>query len=217
MNKGKFIVFEGCEGSGKSTQLSRLSEWLDTQGVKVYCTREPGGTELGKQIRKFILDSDHKIAPMTELLLYLADRSEHIATLKKSLDLGYWVLCDRFSWSTLAYQGYGRGQSVPAISYLNNVACQVLTPDWTVLLDIDPVIGLARKHRQGEMNKFEKENIEFHRRVREGYLKIFEETLLDGKTKETLIYCQSKMNQYREVDEDTVFNTIINSFPFDIE
>lgn len=216
MNKGKFIVFEGCEGSGKTTQLKRLSNWLESQGISTYCTREPGGTQLGRQIREYLLNTDQKIASVTELLLYLADRSEHIATIKKNLDLGSWVLCDRFSCSTLAYQGYGSGHDLKLLTQLNNFACQQLKPDWTVLLDIDPMIGLGRKQKQGEMNKFEKENIEFHRKVREGYLKIFEQTLLDQETKQALIYCQSKVNQCREVDEDTIFNTIVNSFPFEL-
>lgn len=217
MNKGKFIVFEGCEGSGKSTQLERLSKWLESQGVGVYCTREPGGTSIGKELRKHLVDNnDTDLLPITELLLYLADRSEHISLINKNLDLGYWVLCDRFSWSTLAYQGYARGHDLKLVKLLNSVACQGLKPDWTILLDIDPVIGSARKHRQAEINKFEKETIEFHRKVREGYLKIFEETLLDNETKETLIYCQSKVHQNREVDENTIFSTIINSFPFNL-
>lgn len=214
MSRGKFIVFEGCEGSGKSTQLAKLADWLESKGISVYKTKEPGGTSFGKELRDIILYQT--LNPVTELMLLMADRSQHIQNIKDCLDSGYWVLCDRFVWSTLAYQGYGRGHSLELLNQINKLACQGLSPDWTILLDIDPKLGLSRKQAQGEINKFEIEDLSFHNRVREGYLKIFEQTLLDDQTKETLIYCQSKLHHQREVDQDTILNTIINSFPFNL-
>lgn len=215
MNKGKFIVFEGCEGSGKSTQLDLLALYLESKNIPVFRTREPGGTELGKQIREYLLSTDNKIAPLTELLLYIADRSEHIHLIRQKLELGFWVLCDRFTWSTVAYQGYGRGHSLELINYLNNLACQGLKPDWTILLDIDPKIGLARKYEQGETNKFEAESLKFHNQVREGYKQLFLPTI--GTNTANMIYCQSSIHADRQIDKDTIHNTIINLLPFDLE
>lgn len=122
MNKGKFIVFEGCEGSGKSTQLELLAQYLELNNIKVYRTKEPGGTVTGKKIRELILH-DAQMNKTTELLLYAADRADHIDAINNALSEGYWVLCDRFSWSTVAYQGYGRGHSLEMINHLNNIAC----------------------------------------------------------------------------------------------
>lgn len=209
-NKGKFIVFEGGEGSGKSTQLTLLAKYLESKGVDVYKTKEPGGTGLGQQIRKYLLGTDTKIEPMTELMLYMADRSEHIAVIKEQLKSGIWVLCDRFSWSTLAYQGYGCGHSLELINILNEAACQGLKPDWTILLDIDPKIGLSRKFQQCEINKFELENIEFHNRVRKGYQQIFLPTIGNTEFDANMYYCQSN-------NIETLHNLIINSLPFDIK
>ena len=214
MDKGKFIVFEGCEGSGKSTQLELLAQYLESSKIPVFRTKEPGGTSAGHKLREIVLH-DTPLNKVAELLLYAADRANHIEIIKDCLDSGYWVLCDRFTWSTLAYQGYGEGHSLELIDYLNNLACQGVKPDWTILLDIDPKVGLARKYEQGETNKFEAKNLEFHSRVRAGYKQLFLPTI--GKGSANMFYCISRLNPDRQVDRKVLHNMIVNVIPFDLK
>ncbi|MDT9341296.1 dTMP kinase [Trichodesmium erythraeum 21-75] len=183
---GKFIVFEGVEGGGKTTQIELLQDWLLETGesrqilpksidldLEVVITREPGGTKLGKALRELLLSPDvlaEKIQETSELLLYAADRAQHIeALIKPCLERGTIVLCDRFIDSTIAYQGYGRGLDVELIKQLNYIATGGLKSDLTFWLDIDVEIGLARAKSRGNFDRMEQANIEFHRRVQQGY------------------------------------------------
>ncbi len=170
---GKFIVLEGVEGSGKTTQLQRLQQWLSPQWPKeVVITREPGGTQLGGELRQILLAhrDGEPIQARAELLLYAADRAQHVeGWIKPQLAAGAIVLCDRYTDSTVAYQGYGRGLSLELISQINQLATNGLTSDLTIWLDIDVEIGLARAKQRGKPDRFEQANIEFHRRIQMGY------------------------------------------------
>jgi dTMP kinase len=168
--KGKLIVFEGVEGCGKTTQLNRLQQWLQPRPVAV--TRQPGGTELGRELRRLLLDerAGCPIQERAELFLYAADRSQHVEEfLKPQLAAGAIVLCDRYTDSTVAYQGYGRGLSLAEVETLNQIATGGLESDLTLWLDVDVGVGLARTRRRGAADRMEQADLAFHRRVREGY------------------------------------------------
>ncbi|MBI4400567.1 MAG: dTMP kinase [Nitrospirae bacterium] len=171
--RGILITFEGVEGSGKTTQCHRLAKLLREDGYRVVETREPGGTPLAERIRAVLLGSSAEpIAPECEASLILAARSQHVAqVIAPALREGAVVLCDRFSDSTLAYQGYGRGLNVRVLQSLNRFATGGLTPDLTLLFDIPVATGLARR-RQAEMeqNRLDRETQRFHERVRRGFL-----------------------------------------------
>jgi dTMP kinase len=173
---GKLIVFEGVEGCGKTTQMQMTGEWLQSLGVAVVITREPGGTELGVKLRRLLLEKTEgeTIADRTELLLYAADRAQHIETeLKPNLKQGKIILCDRFIDSTIAYQGYGRGLDMHLIHQLNQIATGGLESDITLWFDLDAEVGLKRKRRSGEVaDRIEQEAIAFHLRVQQGYTEI---------------------------------------------
>jgi dTMP kinase len=169
-----FITFEGIEGSGKSTQAARLADALKRAGHEVVTTREPGGTELGRKLRAILLEAD-AVAPTaeTELFLYLADRAEHVSRLiRPALDRGAVVICDRFSDSTLAYQAWGRGLDVEMVRRADRFARAGTKPDRTILLDLPVEDGLARARQTGPADRLERETLEFHRRVRQGFHKI---------------------------------------------
>lgn len=177
---GKFITFEGPEGSGKSTQARRLAQRLEQAGHPVRVTREPGGTPTGEAIRG-ILQHDHAgeaICPAAELLLFEASRAQLTGTvIRPALADGVWVVCDRFTDSTVAYQGYGRGFDVPAIVELNRIAVQGCEPDLTLLLDVETQTGLGRMSQRNRQthaatDRFEREAVEFHERIRAGYLQL---------------------------------------------
>lgn len=173
MNKGIFITFEGIEGSGKTTQGKLLAEKLKKEGLKVLYTYEPGDTEAGKHIRKILLNSEIKINPLCELLLYFADRVQHIEEkIKPCIESGFIVICDRFTDSTLVYQGYARGISIDLIKKLNKIVLDEFMPDLTVLLDCPANIGLKRNQKINKKDRFEMENLSFHEKVRQGYLKL---------------------------------------------
>ena len=183
--RGKLIVFEGGEGSGKTTQIQRLYDWLNQHdaiaglaakdalaGIKL--TREPGGTALGQQIRQLLLSkrspTEPPIASKTELLLYAADRAQHVEeTLLPWLEQGYWVLCDRYTDSTVAYQGYGRQLDLLLIDQLNQIATGGLKSDLTLWLKVPPAVGLARMHRRGQADRIEQAGAAFHQRVSDGF------------------------------------------------
>lgn len=180
--KGVFITFEGIEGSGKSTQISLLAEYLSANGRLVRLTREPGGTSIGDQIRKILLDpANCGLVPEAELMLYAAGRAQHLSeVIRPALDEGYVVLCDRFSDATLAYQGFGRGLERGVIEWLDRIVTAGMRPDITILLDIDADVGLGRARGRNSLSglsesRFEDEEIAFHRRVRAGYLALAEE------------------------------------------
>lgn len=169
--RGLFLTFEGGEGAGKTTQIGLLADRLRQAGLPLHTTREPGGTPLGEKIREILVTGDPaSMNETTELLLMVAARSAHARAIEDHLTRGDWVLCDRFGDSSLAYQGYGRGLDTGWIRQLNAWSTHGLTPDLTILLDIDPTAGLGRTHNRhhGE-NRFEQEHHPFHRRVQEGF------------------------------------------------
>ncbi len=176
-----FITLEGCEGSGKTTQSTLLAKVLQKEGFEVVHTHEPGGTRISQQIRKILLDPENVgMTVLTELLLYLAVRAQHIKeVIKPALEEGKIVICDRFIDATLAYQGYGRGLDKNLIQGLNSLVIEDVKPELTFILDIDPAQGLKRAiniHKdissEGMGDRLEQEKLEFHQRVREGYFEI---------------------------------------------
>ncbi|MFV0421247.1 dTMP kinase [Oleidesulfovibrio sp.] len=174
-----FITFEGIEGSGKSTAIKRLKDWLQEKGQGVTLTREPGGSRLGRTLRSILLDiGNNDLTGETELFLYLADRSQHVhQVIRPALDEGVGVISDRYADSTVVYQGYGRGLDPKILHQLNDVAVRGLWPDLTLLFDLEPEIGLKRAMTRNLQDgtcasegRFEAESLAFHTRVREGYL-----------------------------------------------
>jgi dTMP kinase len=174
-----FITLEGIEGCGKSTQSRMIRDYLHSKGLHVIQTLEPGGSNLGTTLRQILLDpKNDDITGLTELFLYLADRAQHVASvIRPALDRGEVVLCDRFADSTVVYQGYGRGLDPKLLHQLNEVAVNATWPDLTLLLDLDPEIGLKRaltrnlqENKHATEGRFEAENLAFHTRIREGYL-----------------------------------------------
>jgi dTMP kinase len=169
-----FITLEGPEGSGKTSHIPPLAEWLRGQGYRIFTTREPGGTDIGEQIRTVIHDlKNTDMHPRTETLLYQAARAQIVEqVIRPKLAEGYLVISDRFADSTLAYQGYGHRQDLRQIRALIEYATGGLTPDLTFLLDVEVEIGLKRKTKNGEWNRLDAYDVEFHRRVRAGYLEL---------------------------------------------
>jgi dTMP kinase len=178
---GRFITFEGLDGCGKSTHLERLAGALRSEGIEVITTREPGGTEIGERIRGILVDSrTHGLAPLAELALMFASRAQQISELiLPALNRGTWVLCDRFTDSSEAYQGAGRQLGADAVLTLHRVICLGLQPDLTLLLDNDVAASLARARRRNlategdvDENRFEQENRAFYERVHQQFLAI---------------------------------------------
>ena len=176
-----FLTFEGIEGSGKSTIMERMAERLRNQGLHVLMTREPGGTAFGKELRRLLLDArSADFSVQAELLLFLADRAQHLQeVIMPALGEGTLLLCDRYADSTLAYQGYGRGMPLEQLERLNAFATGGLWPDMTLLFDVPVELGLARARDRNREEKsevsegrFEAERMEFHQRVRAGYLEL---------------------------------------------
>ena len=175
-----FITFEGIEGCGKTTQIKRLARRLNDYGIQFVSTLEPGGTGIGQDIRRLLLDPRNShLSPLAELILYAADRAQHIEeVIKPALDQGKWVICDRFFDATVAYQGSGRGMDMDLIMTLNKKVTKGIRPDITLLLDCPPEMGieraLKRNHAlpQAGQDRFEREKMEFHKMVRSGYLEI---------------------------------------------
>lgn len=196
MNKGIMLTLEGGEGAGKSYLIGRIKELLESKGLSVVVTREPGGIEIAEQIRSIILDPQNtKMDPITEALLYASARRQHLVEkIIPALDQGKVVLCDRFIDSSLAYQGYARGLGIEKVFSINKLAVQNCMPQLTLLLDCTPEVGLARIHidKHREVNRLDLENLEFHRKVREGYLKLAEmypdriEIINAGQSKESV-------------------------------
>ncbi len=175
MKKGFFITFEGPEGSGKTTQARKLEESLRDKGYFVRLVREPGGTAVGEEIRQVLLRKGREIVPLTELLLYQAARAQNTdENILPFLDQGGIIISDRYADSSVAYQGYGRGLPRDEIERINRMVCSGLRPDLTVLLDLDPEVGLERGNKE-EFDRLEQENLDFHRRVRNGYLEMSRE------------------------------------------
>jgi dTMP kinase len=176
--KGMFITFEGIEGSGKSTQIALLANYLIAREVRHVLTREPGGTLIGDQVRRILLDpANRSLDPAAELLLYAASRAQHLREIiMPALAGGANVLCDRFSDATLAYQGYGRGLNIEMIRALDRIVTTGMRPDLTLLFDIEAASGVARARGRNNSRgleaeaRFENEELAFHERVRQGYL-----------------------------------------------
>ena len=176
MSDGLFITLEGVEGAGKTTQAKQLAEWLSGLGLPVLATREPGAGLIGAQIRQVLLNpADTELAPMTEALLLAADRAQHVAeTLRPALAAGKIIVCDRYADSFFAYQGYGRGLNMAELISLNEAAAGGLIPDITLLLELPPDEGLKRAAKRGASDRMEQEQLDFHRRLSDGYQKLAE-------------------------------------------
>lgn len=169
-----FITLEGPEGSGKTSHISPLVDYLRTRGHNVFATREPGGTSIGEQIREVIHNlKNTDMHPRTETLLYQAARAQIVEQLiRPKLSNGFIVLCDRYADSTIAYQGYGHRQDLDQVRSLVNYATGGLVPDMTILLDLDVEVGLQRKQKENEWNRLDAYDLAFHKRVRTGYLEL---------------------------------------------
>jgi len=210
--KGKFIVIEGIDGCGKSTQIDELSKWLPNSGLikrdsKLITTREPGGSQLGKKLRGLILDknSNNKPSSLTELLLYSADRAEHVSKIiSPALNNNDWVICDRFSDSTLAYQGYGRNINLEIIKNIESIVCQGEYPDLTFFLDISPEESLLRRKNKTP-DRIESEGIRFLEKVNEGFKQI-------AKEKNWKVISAS---QNIKAISDQIKDTLLNNFSKD--
>ncbi len=170
-DRGQFITVEGIEGAGKSTQLGVIGDFLNQQGITVVVTREPGGTELGEAVRELLLDPDNRgMSTDAELLLVFAARAEHLhKVIRPALDAGDWVLSDRFTDATFAYQGGGRGVEAARIEILEEWVQGSLRPDLTLLLDLSVEVGMARIAARGQADRFERESEAFFQRIRASY------------------------------------------------
>ena len=172
--KGYFIVFEGGEGVGKSTQIRNLAGWLETQKFPLLLTQEPGGTPMGKEIRKMLLGSPKgTVSPLAELLLYEADRAQHVhEVVRPALAAGKMVISDRFLDSSTVYQGICRKLGVKRVQNLSSFAAGGLTPDLVILLDLPESVGLSRVSQRRKPDRIEQEDSSFHRMVRKGFLSL---------------------------------------------
>jgi dTMP kinase len=176
--KGLFITMEGGEGVGKSTNMAFLESHLREHGVDLVVTREPGGTSLGEDIRQLLLQlRDEPVSAMTELLLIFAARAQHLSErIAPALAAGKWVLCDRFTDATYAYQSGGRGMDMDVVSRLEELVQGSLRPDYTLLLDAPVSLGMERARGRGELDRFEQEDMEFFERVRASYLQLAQQS-----------------------------------------
>jgi len=178
MKRGRFITIEGGEGAGKSTVIKFIENYLKSHDISLIVTREPGGTEIAEDIRKILLPKashyQEKMCPITELLLYFASRAQHLAVaILPALERGQWVLCDRFTDSSYAYQGIGRGIAEETVKQVAQIVHGNLQPDFTFLLDLNPEIGFARISKSGrELDRLEVENLDFYKKVRQYYLQL---------------------------------------------
>ena len=170
--QGKFITLEGIEGSGKSTNLETVKSILDQYKIDYVLSREPGGGPLGPHLRKLLLDKDQSISPSVEMLLMMADRKDHVDNLiNPNLDKGIWVISDRYLDSTIAYQGGGRQLDINLITSLS-ASLKLPTPDFTLLFDLPVDVALERAKERSELDRFEREPLDFHSRIRESYLEL---------------------------------------------
>lgn len=169
--RGKFVTFEGCEGSGKSTQLKYLGEYLKETGIEFIMTREPGGSVIAEDIRRIILNGSYtEMCDECEALLYAASRMQHLKeVVEPALAAGKLVVCDRYVDSSFAYQGYARGLGAEFIKNINSYALEKYSPDLTIFMDISPVEAFARKRGADQNDRMEKMGLEFHQKVYEGY------------------------------------------------
>ena len=202
MKKGLFITFEGADGCGKTTQSKLVQEYLEQSGYEVVWTREPGAKGLGQKIRELLLHYDGNVAPMCEAFLFLADRAQHIEHLiKPAVESGKIVICDRHTDSTIAYQGYGRGEDIKQLKYLNELATGSIKPDLTFVFDV--TTDVAQQRVGDEKDRMESAGIEFHKKVRQGYLEI-------AKLEPERVQVIDANNGIEKVFEDT--KKILNNF-----
>ena len=197
-DRGLFITFEGTDGAGKTTQIQRLSADLRQVGHDICLTREPGGTPISEQIRDMLLNPDHsEMAATTELLLYAASRAQHVSeVIKPALEAGKIVISSRFADAMVVYQGYGRGLDLEQINRLNRIATEGVTPDVTFVLDLPVEIGLQRVQKsRGGLDRLEREKIEFHQRLRDGYRALAQQEpqrlkIIDARATPDQVYAQ---------------------------
>lgn len=177
LTRGAFVTFEGIEGAGKSTQIGLLCDFLRLSSIEHVRTAEPGGTAIGEEVRKILLSVEHAgMTPVAELLLYAAARAQHVGeVIAPALNRGLVVVCDRFSDSTMAYQGFGRELNRALIEEIDRISTGGLTPDLTILLDVGVESGLARNRAANKRDRLELEAVVFHERVRDGYHRIMRE------------------------------------------
>jgi len=170
-DRGRFITLEGGEGAGKTSNLHAITQWLRERGIDHIVTREPGGTPLAEDIRALLLSHhEERMCEMTELLLIFAARAQHLdQVIRPALNAGKWVVSDRFTDATYAYQGGGRGLNQHTIASLESLVQGALRPDLTVILDLDPLVGLERARKRASLDRFEQEKLEFFDRVRASY------------------------------------------------
>lgn len=193
-NKGLFISFEGVEGAGKTTNINYIAEKIEKAGYDIVLTREPGGTKLSEAIRELLISKDYpEMHINTELLMMFAARSEHLnQVILPAIKSGKWVLCDRFTDATYAYQGAGRGIAEATINTLENLVQGSLKPDYTFLFDLEAEIGLSRAKNRGETDRFEQQHIDFFNKVRNKYLEM----------------AQNNTNRYRIVNAQYDLQTV---------
>lgn len=215
IKKGFLITIEGCEGSGKSTQSKLLKQYLENKKLKVVLTREPGGSETAEKIRNILLSPKSTISPICELMLYESARAQHFQEIiKPYLGKGYIVICDRFTDSTIAYQGYGRKLNIAMIEKLNLIATEQKKPDLTIYLDIKPNLGIKKAkitHGKDFKNgdRIERECLKFHNDVRKGFLalvKKYPNRLKKIKTSSIISKTQKLIN--KEIDKFLIKNKL---------
>jgi dTMP kinase len=213
--KGFLITIEGCEGSGKSTQSKLLKKYLESKNLKVVLTREPGGSKTAEQIRNILLSPKSTISSICELMLYEAARAQHFQEIiKPNLDNGCVVICDRFTDSTIAYQGYGRKLNVEMIEKLNAIATEEKIPDLTIYLDIKPVLGIKKAkitHGKDFKNgdRIERESLKFHNNVRKGFIELvkkYPKRVKKIKTSSIISKTQKLIN--KEIDKFLIKNKL---------
>jgi len=193
--KGYFITFEGADGCGKTTQSELVQKYLQEKGYEVIWTREPGSKGLGQKIRELLLHYDGDVAPTCEAFLFLADRAQNIEhNIKPAVTQGKIIICDRHTDSTIAYQGYGRGKNIEQLQYLNNLATESMKPDITFVYDVSTEIAQTRVG--SEKDRMESAGIEFHKKVRQGYLEI-------AKKEPNRVKVINANNSIEQVFEDT--------------
>ena len=209
--RGLFITVEGVEGAGKTTNIELIAEKIKAAGHNLLLTREPGGTQTGEAIREILISKElPEMHPDTELLLMFAARAEHLhRKIIPALKQGTWVLCDRFTDASYAYQGAGRGLNIEHISQLEKLVQGDLRPDYTLLFDLEADIGLGRAKSRGETDRFEQQHIDFFNRVRNQYLKMAE----DDKQRYRLIHAQYDLAQVRAQVSDVIDKIIAQHIP----